>query len=146
MMKRKIVVFVVALVFAGLLFGSGLYVGAATKNGAGSQNDPVVTLSYLEYRLDQLETGNGNGGNTATIPAGYKKMVLTRGERYVPGEGGVFVLYSGKCTAVGKGLIDLTGARTLVESESIPAYSQILVPDETSGVVASEETVLFVVK
>ena len=143
-MKRKIIGLILTIVVACLMFGSGLYVGAATKNGAGSQNDPVVTLSYLDYRLEKLGSGSGNGG-TAINEAynGFKKVVISRGERYIPGEGGLIILYSGSCTVVGKGLVNLTGANIVRESENVPAYSQMLAPDSSSGVVASEETVLF---
>ena len=137
-MKKKIIMIIAVTVAACILFGGGVYVGAAS-NGAGSQNDPVVSLSYLEYRLEQL--GDVGQGSTVTQP---KKTELARGERFMPGEGGVIVLYSGKCTAVGN-LLDLSSSSVLKESSAIPAYSQILVPDNASGVVASEKTVLFVI-
>ena len=152
-MKKKILMVLAATLIACMLFGGGVYVGAASY-GAGSQNDPVVSLSYLEYRLEQLgSAGNtGNTGNTgetgmaasSKLATGYKKTELSRGERFMPGEGGIIVLYSGKCTVVGN-VIDLSSAKALGESGSVPAYSQILVPDNASGVVASEKTVLFVI-
>ena len=146
-MKKKILMVLAATLIACMLFGGGVYVGAAS-NGAGSQNDPVVSLSYLEYRLEQLGS-TGNTGETGTaasskLATGYKKTELSRGERFMPGEGGIIVLYSGKCTVVGN-VIDLSSAKALGESGSVPAYSQILVPDNASGVVASEKTVLFVI-
>lgn len=146
-MKKKILMVLSATLVACMLFGGGVYVGAAS-NGAGSQNDPVVSLSYLEYRLEQLGS-TGNTGETGTaasskLATGYKKTELSRGERFMPGEGGIIVLYSGKCTVVGN-VIDLSSAKALGESGSVPAYSQILVPDNASGVVASEKTVLFVI-
>ena len=144
-MKKRILVFVLAAVLVGGLFGSGMYVGAATKNGAGSQNDPVVTLSYLEYRLGKQ--GMNDASSDAGIgTGGFEKVNLSKGERCMPGEGGVIVLYSGACTAVGKGLIDSTNAKIIYESSGVPAYSQLLAPDGTCGVVASEATVLFVAK
>ena len=146
-MKKKILMVLAATLIACMLFGGGVYVGVAS-NGAGSQNDPVVSLSYLEYRLEQLGS-TGNTGETGTaasskLATGYKKTELSRGERFMPGEGGIIVLYSGKCTVVGN-VIDLSSAKALGESGSVPAYSQILVPDNASGVVASEKTVLFVI-
>ena len=160
-MKKKIIVLIISVLLASVFFGSGVYVGAASKSGAGSQNDPVVSLSYLEYRLGQLEgktgTASGNNagvgetgiasGNNAGVgqsALGYKKTSIERGERCLPGEGGVVVLYSGACTVVGKGVLDLTAGSVIPEGSTVPAYSQILVPDGNSGVVASESTVLFV--
>ena len=145
-MKKKIIVLIISVVLASLFFGSGLYVGAAAKSGAGSQNDPVVSLSYLEYRLGQLEGKTGNTGtDTTPVQKNFEKKTIERGERLLPGEGGVIVLYSGACTAVGKGLVDLTGGTVISESTAIPAYSEMLVPSGDSGVVASETTVLFVI-
>ncbi|MBR5178557.1 MAG: hypothetical protein IKW90_07160 [Lachnospiraceae bacterium] len=148
-MRKKIIVLIISVVLASAFFGSGMYVGAATKSGAGSQNDPVVSLSYLEYRLGQLEgktgTSNSTGaGQVTSETTGYEKITIGRGERSMPGEGGVIVLYSGACTVVGKGVMNITSGTIITEGSTVPAYSQILVPDRDSGVVASESTVLFV--
>ncbi len=143
-MKKKTIMIIAVTMAACILFGGGVYVGAAS-NGAGSQNDPVVSLSYLEYRLEQLNgAGQGSTSVQPELSSGYKKTELARGERFMPGEGGVIVLYSGKCTAVGN-LLDLSSSSVLKESSGIPAYSQVLVPDNMSGVVASEKTVLYVI-
>ena len=147
-MKKKIIVLIISVLLASVFFGSGIYVGAASKSGAGSQNDPVVSLSYLEYRLGQLEgktgTASGNNAGAGQGASGYEKTNIERGERCLPGEGGVVVLYSGSCTVVGKGVLDITAGSVIPEGSTVPAYSQILVPDANSGVVASESTVLFV--
>ena len=66
-MKKKVLTVLVITVVASMLFGSGFYAGAATSKGAGSQNDPVVSLSYLEYRLEQLEQSIGKGQGTSGI-------------------------------------------------------------------------------
>ncbi|MBR4343596.1 MAG: hypothetical protein IKP88_12995 [Lachnospiraceae bacterium] len=146
-MNKKVLTFIVITIVASMLFGSGFYAGAATTKGAGSQNDPVVSLSYLEYRLEKLEQtvgqsdGNGNAAASGKSPA--RKVRIERGERFLPGEGSVIILYSGACTAVGN-LIDTTEAEALQEGMPIGPYCQILVPEGSSGVVASESTVLFV--
>ena len=136
-MKKKLLIIALLAVTVSIGFGSGFYAGAATKNGAGSQNDPVVTLSYLEYRLGKEGTGEDSRG------LGAEKVTIERGERLMPGEGSVIVLYSGACTAVGN-LIDTTAAKTVQEGETVSPYSQILIPEDSSGVVASQTTVLYV--
>ena len=138
-MKKKFLFIILAAVIASLGFGSGFYAGAATKNGAGSQNDPVVTLSYLEYRLG--ETGSGAAAQTT----GTEKVTIERGERLMPGNGSIIVIYSGACSAVGR-LIDTTAAKAVSEGEEVSAYSQILVPEDSSGVVASKTTVIYVLR
>ena len=139
-MKKKIITILAAAAVISLIFGGGVYVGAATS-GAGSQNDPVVSLSYLDYRLENLNAS----GNTGAASVGYEKVTLSRGERYLPGEGGVIVLYSGSCSVVGKGIINLSASAMLPESSNVPAYSQMLIPDTSSGIVAAESTILYVV-
>ena len=143
-MKKKILISALIVGFACVFFGSGMYVGAATKTGAGSQNDPVVSMSYLEYRLEKL--GKGGSSDDSGTTGGYEKVTLEYGERLIPGEGGVIIVYSGSCTAVGKGLVDLKDAKMIQESSGVPAYSQMLAPDSSSGVVASEKAVVFVIR
>lgn len=140
-MKKRVIVLIVCFIAAGAVFGGGVYVGAATS-GAGSQNDPVVSLSYLEYRLENLERGgmSGDGGTNSA----YRRVELSRGERLMPGEGNTIVLYSGSCTAVGStGLVGLTNAEIYYESYSVPLYNVCLVPDDMSGIVAGTDTVVF---
>ena len=136
-MQKRILIALIFTAVAGLLCSSGLDAGAATTKGAGSQNDPVVSLSYLEYRLSKLEK-SGKAGDTAS------KVTLERGKRLLPGEGKVIVVYSGACTVVGKA-VDTTSAALLSEGSQVPLYSQILIPDGGSGVVASETTVIYIV-
>lgn len=154
--NRKSLIIIGVLVLSGSLFCGGIAVGAATS-GPGSQNDPVVSKSYLEYRLDKLqnEIENGTGGNaadyvnpvSATDSGKYERVELARGERLMPGEGSTIILYSGSCTAVGAaGVINLTDATLYKESYSIPMYNICLVPDTSSGIVAGSDTVVFVGK
>lgn len=136
-MKKGLIISIIAIVLAGSLFAGGIYVGAATT-GAGSQNDPVVSLSYLEYRLEKLSGGAGAG-------QGYHTVSLERGERLMPGAGSTVILYSGSCTAVGtKGIINLTDGSLYNESYTVPMYNVFLVPDDTSGIVAGDNSIVFV--
>ena len=138
-MKKKVLTVLMITVVASILFGSGFYAGAATTKGAGSQNDPVVSLSYLEYRLSKLGDVTSGGSNTGFS----RKVTVENGERIMPGEGSLIIIYSGACTAVGN-LIDTTEARALSEGMSVSPYSQILVPSDSSGVVASQTTVVYI--
>ena len=139
-MKKKVLTVLLVAVIASTLFGSGFYAGAATTKGAGSQNDPVVSLSYLEYRLSKLGDTSSEGNGTGTFS---RKVTVENGERIMPGEGSIIIIFSGACTAVGN-LIDTTGAKALSEGMSVSPYSQILVPSDKSGVVASETTVVYI--
>lgn len=146
-LKPKIIIVMVAVVIASIGFGSGFYVGAATTNGAGSQNDPVVTLSYLDYRLGKLGAVEETPENN-TVQSGNRteKVTIELGERLMPGEGSIIIIYSGSCTAVGNALIDTTSAKSVREGMQVSPYSQILIPDDSSGVVAAESTVIYVLR
>ena len=139
-MKKKILVIAVLAVAATLFFGSGFYVGAASSNGAGSQNDPVVSLSYLEYRLSKLEQGAGG------IDAAETKVTVEKGRKFKPGEGSVIVVYSGAASAVGGDLVDTSQSCMIREGMEIPLYSQILIPDDDSGLEASEKLIIYLIR
>ncbi len=158
-LNKKSLIVIVAFALAGIMFCGGIAVGAATTAGPGSQNDPVVSKSYLEYRLEKLQTEIENGTGTkasdssavgvnpaaASAFGKYERVELTRGERLMPGEGSTIILYSGSCTAVGAaGLVNLTDATVYKESYSIPMYNICLVPDDASGIVAGSTAVVFV--
>ena len=146
-MKKKILIVIVAAIVASIAFGSGFYAGAATTNGAGSQNDPVVTLSYLDYRLGKLgDIEQTSDNNTVQSGNRTEKVTIERGERLMPGEGSIIIIYSGSCTAVGNPLIDTTSAKSVKEGMQVSPYSQILIPDDSSGVVAAESTIIYVLR
>ena len=139
-MKKKIAIISLATLVLCIFFGSGFYVGAATTKGAGSQNDPVVSLSYLDYRLSKLEGGSGSIGSSET------KITIEKGKRFKPGEGSVIVVYSGVCTALGSGLVNTTDACMVQEGMNVPLYSQILIPDDEAGIVAAEQAVIYIIR
>ncbi len=140
MSKKKTILAVCILVLAGVVFGSGMLAGAAV-NGAGSQNDPVVSLSYLEYRLGQLEL---NGGSASS---GYMKMTLSKGDVLTPGEGSLLVIVSGNASVCGSsGLICLTDGSLLESGYTAAMYNQFLVPSSSSGIRADSNVELFVLK
>ena len=137
-MKKKVLLIAALAITASILFGTGFYAGAATTKGAGSQNDPVVSLSYLDYRLGKLEGGSVSSSET--------KVTVEKGKRFKPGEGSVIVVYSGTCTVVGKGLVNTSEACMVQEGMTVPLYSQILIPDDDSGIVASENVVVYIIR
>lgn len=135
--KRRIILCIAIVVLAGVLFGSGMMVGAAT-NGAGSQNDPVVSLSYLDYRLGKLEGGAAGG---------YSKVVLNKGDSYTPGDGSTFIVYSGNASVIGEeGLINVSEGTLFQKDYSVVLYNQFLATDNTSGIRAESKVVLYVQK
>ena len=61
---RKTAVFFLILLCAAGIFGAGMAFGAGSGE-PGSQQDPIVTLSYLESRLSALENNGGTSGGAS---------------------------------------------------------------------------------
>ena len=111
-----------------LLFCSGMQVGAAT-NEPGSAGDPLITLSYLEQRLEQ------NGSS-------YKCITLKKGEFLSAAQGAQIILYTGTA-AVLENLIDITEGKTAAGGAMAEKYHLYLAPADGSGFTAQTTCVIF---
>ena len=112
-----------------LLFCSGMKVGAAT-NEPGSEGDPIITRSYLEQQLGQLENG------------GYRCITLKKGEVLSGAQGAQVILYTGTATVIGS-LIDITTGTLVTEGAKAEKYHSYLVPADGSGFTAQATCVIF---
>ena len=118
-----------AAVLAGaLLFCSGMQVGAAT-NEPGSAGDPLITLSYLEQRLE----GMGNG---------YECITLKKGEILSMTQGSQVILYTGTA-AVLENLVDISAGSLVTEGKKAEKYHSYLAPADGSGFTAESTCVIF---
>jgi hypothetical protein len=139
----------------------------------GSQEDPLVTQSYVEQRNEQLkyffeqkdqeikslvEQNSGRineleekinslpqgGGNAGALEV----VTLTAGQYLVGFAGTEIILRGGRATAVQSelgGLSDVTGARDIKQGEIIPANHLLLVPrSDGRGVKADTDCILMV--
>lgn len=156
MKKIKNIICAVFLMGICLTVFSSVPNADAATNGAGSQNDPVVTLSYLEYRLDKLQKGekvssgdsraDGNtDGKSITNDGGFQRIVLQKGEKLTPDIGSCMVLYSGNAKVIGDaGLVNLTEGTLYPKECSLSMYCQYLVAEKGSGIEASGSCIVFV--
>lgn len=119
MKHKKIVIGVLGVLLLAGAFCTGHYAGAASKT-PGSTGDPLITLSYLEGRLE-AQTG------------GYKKVRLNKGETLLGGEGTGIVVLGGSVIATGGGLIDLTGGTLTEEDTSMFLYHNYVAAEENVG-------------
>ena len=161
MKRRHVILIISAVIAAGIFFGSGVLVGATTT-GAGSQNDPVVTLSYLEYRFSKLvdELGRGvssasggsaerdnqsvNSGDKSAVNH-YREMNLAKNDSLYPGKGSSIIIYSGNAMVIGKeGLVDMTGGELFTEGCSTVLYHEFLVPSDNCGIQATGNLTVYV--
>ena len=116
-------------VLAGtLIFCSGMQVGAAT-NEPGSAGDPLITLSYLEKRLEQSNNG-------------YKCITLKRGELLSLTQGSQVILYTGTASVL-KNLIDTTTGMLINGNAKAEKYHSYLAPADGSGFTAQTTCVIF---
>lgn len=116
-------------VLAGtLLFCSGMQVGAAT-NEPGSAGDPLITMSYLEQRLE--ETGSG-----------YECITLKKGELLSVAQGSQIILYTGTAVVL-ENLIDITVGNVANDGAKAEKYHAYLAPADGSGFTAQATCVIF---
>lgn len=144
-----------AIVCALAVAAAGITAVAATQ---GSQEDPLLTLSYLDKVLrPQLEEQvtaavEANRSQLQTqleqAAASYESRVdetlasagtgaflsktLAQGDSFTPGAGREFLLTSGGATALGS-LTDTTAGRTVQAGESLAVNHLYLTADQSSG-------------
>lgn len=136
--KILTVIILMAAVLA-VTFRAGVAIGA--QNGVpGSVNDPLITKSYLDARLAQLE--KENAGNT--VSQGMTKLTLAKGDIVSGGEGTMFVLISGSASASGSSMVNITGGESLSDGMTISKYNTYLSTDSTGAIRAESSAVVFV--
>jgi len=136
------------ILLVSILIGQGVY--GATK-APGSAEDPLVTLSLVEQKLDQLKfyvderlksVPQEQGGNALVV------VELNPGESLIAQQGTEIILRAGAAVAIASdlgGLADVTGAKDLNHNEEIPANHLLIVPrDDQRGVLAKDNVVLMV--
>jgi hypothetical protein len=140
--KKRLVIPVIAIiVLAAMTLGV-----LATSTDPGSENDPVVTLSYVESRLaeivsdfqEKLDSVDLNTGNpsspseTQASESGFEAIMIPSGSLvYFAGNTQV-ILRSGAMTAIanssGNGLADLTVGNDLKTGDAVKMNHLLLVP------------------
>ena len=149
MNRKRIRTFLCALlVLAGLTA-----IAHTASGGAGSQSDPLVTLSYLTEtftgqvmeRVDQLiaqRDGQPGGGQART----YTAVTLSAGQTLYGEAGCEVLLRSGGASCVASaapGLVDTTSGSTISGGAQLQANHLYLMTD-SRAVTASDRAVLLV--
>lgn len=134
---------------------------------AGTESDPLVTLSYLTQRFTpsvlsevdgqitrakaelaaQLDERIQSGAGTGTAASGYAVVSLSQGQRLVGTAGCEILFRSGtaSCTAAANpGLIDLTGGREVNAGLPVEANHLYMATDGGGGIVAATNVVVLV--
>lgn len=138
--NRRICIVVVVLLICGAgLFKAGMTVGAAGEAKPGSVNDPLITKSYLDSYISNLDVSND-------VNAGYTKVVLSKGKTIVGYEGTEILLYSGSANAYAKSaeLVNITMGESVKDGMTLGKYCVYLCPDNDAGMTAQSDVVVFV--
>ena len=120
-----------------MIFAVGIIVGAQTTDEAGSVNEPLVTKSYLDMRLQNI-----NGGENAS----YTKVNLSKGKVLVGQEGTEIMLYQGNASAYSteKGIVNITVGELAENGTTLGKYCVYVTPDADSGIKAESDIIVFV--
>ncbi|MCC5909085.1 MAG: hypothetical protein JJT76_01440 [Clostridiaceae bacterium] len=162
--KKQIISIFLAI---GILFAVVQFVYAA--NGEpGSNEDPLVTLSYVEQRIQQLRyyiddsIDSLNVGGVSDKPpvvetdggsTSFEVIELNAGDQLIGHQGTEIILRSGRATAIvqvqeeGAGLSDVTGATNIERDGIIPRDHLLIVPrNDGRGVKVLTDRTFFMVR
>lgn len=133
----------------------GQIVSASTKD-PGSQTDPLVTLSYVDLKINQLKdyidqktsSGNPSGQPDYSGNGSFQVVEMKSGQSLIAGEGTEVILRSGEVTAIISplgGLTDVTAAKDLQQGEKISANHLLIIPrSDGRGALALTDAFLLV--
>lgn len=146
----------------GILLGlcAALTVSALAAGGAGTDQDPLVTLSYLNEtfmgdvlrRVDQKIAERDQrlpGGTGGSAVSGFTLVDLSRGQTLYGGIGCEVLLRVGGASCVAAsapGLIDETDGTTLNGGGALSKNHLYMMTIEDRGVKATTETVKLLVR
>jgi hypothetical protein len=168
--QGRLYLYATVLVLAVLLAGQ---IARAGDFAPGSQQDPLVTQSYVEQRNEQLkfyfeqkyqefssliqqagdrisalEAGAGvQPGNAAA--AVFEVVNVPSGKNLIGYAGTEMVLRGGRATAIQSelgGLADLTGARDIGQGQIIPDNHLLLIPRTDGRGIKAETDCIFLAK
>jgi len=152
--KIKSPIFSAAIITLALIT-VGQMVYASTKE-PGSKEDPIVTMSFVELKLDQLKdyvdqksfSSNQPQPNNPGESATFEVVELKQGQSLIAGSGTEVILRSGEAVAIISplgGLSDVTGAKDLKKDEKVPINHLLIIPrNDGRGVRALADCFLLV--
>ncbi|WP_034601424.1 hypothetical protein [Clostridiisalibacter paucivorans] len=150
--RSKLTTVVIAFIIVTTLIGGNTFADP------GTEDDPLVTLSYVQKRIDQLKyyidekvemIGNEGNQNTAKEATSLEVVELEKGQKLIGGSGTQIILRGGNGRVVGSelgGLSDVTSANDIQTDQLIPKNHLLIVPrDDGRGVHAVDKVYLMVI-
>jgi len=141
-------VLVLTSIFSLIIVVQAVY---AMNNEPGTQGDPLVTLSYVEQRMEQMQfyidekVADAERNRTA---ATFEVIEVKAGQAVIAGKGTELIIRGGKASAITSelgGLSDVTAARDIKSGESVPANHLIIIPrDDGRGIKAKTDLFIMI--
>jgi hypothetical protein len=129
------------VIMAIVLLASGAVISAYAEGG--DSTDPLITLSYLEMRLEDISVPEGVG-ESVSVGATFDVVQVFDGETLTLGKSAEVILRSGKATAFVSergGLADVTSGIDILKDETIPTNHLIISPlDDGRGFIFHSES------
>lgn len=168
-MKKNIKKSKVIAVSLGVL-GLMMFFSPISKAGTfepGSEDDPIVTQSYVEKRNEQLKyyidqkmeemqaaMGENNGQLNTTVPSGdvqgasFVVVQVQKGQRLIGGEGTEIILRAGEANAIDSesgGLANVTSGKDLKMGDKVDPNNLLLIPrNDGRGIIAKSNIYVMV--
>ena len=167
-MKKKIYAVGLGLAFmAGGLLGSLFISGNLQGASPGGPQDPVVTVSYLDMRLDEIKQMIPVAStpiNTEAIIseiladitnffgdgfAGFAPVFVNAGSIVLAGEGTEIILRSGQATAHvpgADGIVNATAGNDIFHNAAIAANNLYIIPRQDGRGIAATTDAWFIIR
>ena len=152
MNKKSLII----LLVAALVFGMSVMTTAIAAGNAGTASDPIVTKSYvddlvkdLQAQIDKAGSSSSNSGSTASASGGTFVVVeVQAGQSVIGKEGTELVLRSGSATFIDNGAVgvsDLTAGADMMSPKAVTKNHLLLVPrDDGRGIKCSTHAYVMV--
>lgn len=141
-MKKKIALIAMSMT---LLIGGATVIYGESSNEAGSETNPLVTLKYVDSRIDQLknyidqnieifrqENEAGKSSETGTtVNAVFEVVEVKAGQQLICGASAEIIWRAGQATVIASelgGLTDVTDGKNLAHGEIVEKDHHIIVP------------------
>ena len=131
---------VIALVLGSIIFVQGQ---------PGSIEDPLVSQSYVDRRINEVLTMVGLNSHGEAIEANFSPAFVPAGHTIIAGEGTEIILRSGTATAfvpTVDGIVNITSGAELFHGASIPANNLIIVPRADGRGVVAQTDAWFIIR
>ena len=131
-----------------------VFAGVTAFGAAGTQDDPLVSKSYVDDKINQvLEIVNGGSvsvdGTIAPAGGSYQPVYASVGQVVLGGEGTEIILRSGKANIYIEGvdgLVDATTGKNLTTGDVATSNHIMIVPRDDGRGVKVTEAAWFLIK